>query len=114
MKDGAGKIVQWNNQPPPCRRHRAAATVPCVRCRQSPRHQVQFKKLRSLNEKKKSVHQILPWDFAIFLVQDVNQLLVKWFTQGINLDNMYNMNIFSNIYVMHCETKKSFHDSRSN
>ena len=88
MKDGAGKIVQWNNQPPPCRHHRA------VRRRQSPRHQVQFKKLRTLNEKKKSVHQILPWDFAIFLVQDVNQLLVKWFTQGINLDNMFDMNIF--------------------
>ena len=88
MKDGAGKIVQWNNQPPPSRRHRA------VRHRQSPRHQVQFKKLRTLNEKKKSVHQILPWDFAIFLVQDVNQLLVKWFTQGINLDNIFNMNIF--------------------
>ena len=82
MKDGAGKIVQWNNQPPPCRRLRAAATVPpppCRRHRAVPRHQVQFKKLRTLNEKKKSVHQILPWDFAIFLVQDVNQLLVKWF-----------------------------------
>ena len=91
MKDGAGKIVQWNNQPPPCRRHRA------VRRRRSPRHQVQFKKLRTLNEKKKSVHQILPWDFAIFLVQDVNQLLVKWFTQGKNLDNMFNMSIFLNM-----------------
>ena len=109
MKDGAGKIVQWNNQPPPC-----------LGARQSPpRHQVQFKKLRTLNEKKKSVHQILPWDFAIFLVQDVNQLLVKWFTQGINLDNIFNM-IFLK-YAMHCETKKnqavfwlSFHDSRSN
>ena len=83
-------------------RHRA------VRHRQSPRHQVQFKKLRTLNEKKKSVHQILPWDFAIFLVQDVNQLLVKWFTQGINLDNIFNMNIFFK-YAMHCEIKqKSF------
>ena len=81
-------------------RHRVAAA------RQSPRHQVQFKKLRTLNEKKKSVHQILPWDFAIFLVQDVNQLLVKWFTQGINLDNMFNMNIFLNMQYTVKQKKK--------
>ena len=68
MKDGAGKIVQWNNQPPPCRRAPVA----------SPPGSIQ--KVKNFKrEKKKSVHQILPWDFAIFLVQDVNQLLVKWF-----------------------------------
>ena len=92
MKDGAGKIVQWNNQPPPCRRRAPVASPPGS-----------IQKVKNFKREKKSVHQILPWDFAIFLVQDVNQLLVKWFTQGINLDKMFNMIFFLN---MQCTVKQ--------